>query len=142
MWSDFDDDDGSFDKFFLDIFQGCQRAGQKLYERAKNAHDEHGDIWPIWGTCNGFEMLAYFSNNYHPVLTNCSSHRQTLSLDMTEDAKKSRIIKQMPNATVSALANENVTVNYHQYCVTPETFNRRYLLQIKLMNIIQVKFQL
>ena len=96
-----------------------------MFERAMHAYDEYGDVWPIWGTCNGFEMLAYFSNNYSQVLTDCESHGQTLSLDMTKDAELSMIINQLPNETVAALENENVTVNYHQYCVTPKTFEDR-----------------
>ena len=52
---------------------GYQRAGQILYEKAVRAHQATGEVWPIFGICNGFEMLAHFSNNFTDPLTRCNS---------------------------------------------------------------------
>ena len=101
---------------------GYQRAGQKIYELAREAYDRKGDIYPIWGTCDGFELLAYFSNNFKPVLRPCYSEDRALVLNFTEEAKTTQLISQMPEDIYRILDNENVTANYHQFCLTLDAF--------------------
>ena len=101
---------------------GYQRAGQKIYELAREAYDRKGDIYPIWGTCDGFELLAYFSNNFKPVLRPCYSEDRALVLNFTEEAKTTQLISQMPENIYRILDNENVTANYHQFCLTLDAF--------------------
>ena len=38
-----------------------------------------GDYFPIWGTCNGFELLTVLAAREKSHLTDCSSHDQAIS---------------------------------------------------------------
>jgi len=102
---------------------GFERSALFFYQMALEAFDKRGDIYPIWGTCNGFEILAYFSNQKQKVLTPCKSQDIALSLDFAQGSEKTRIISQMPQKTRDILANEKVTINFHNFCLLPETFN-------------------
>jgi len=101
---------------------GYQRAAQKIYEMALKAYDTEGDAYPIWGTCLGFEQLAYFSNDHNEVLTKCWSQDRALKLNFTEGYKDTRIMSRMPDKIAHILATENVTINFHRKCVSPQTF--------------------
>jgi len=101
---------------------GYQRAAQRIFERAVQAFDSEGDIYPIWGTCLGFELLAYFTNDYREVRTKCWSQNQALHLNFTEGHESTRLMSEMPREIVEILKTENVTINFHRYCVSPETF--------------------
>ena len=90
---------------------------------AKDAFDTKGDVYPIWGTCLGFELLAYLSNDEKEVLTGCQSQDRALSLKFTAEFPESKIGSTMPPRMKDILATENVTVNFHHWCVTPQTFH-------------------
>merc|ERR1712018_695065 len=64
---------------------GYAKAGKILFNKAIDS----GSYWPIWGSCLGFELLAYLSNEEQRNLVDCSSHDQPLALDLTEDYVKS-----------------------------------------------------
>ena len=51
---------------------GFASVGGLFYEWAKEAND-HGDFFPIWGTCNGFELLTVLSSKDISRLTECDS---------------------------------------------------------------------
>ena len=53
--------------------------GQLLYTWAKEANDK-GDLFPIWGTCNGFELLTVLSSGDRSRLTNCDSQDEAVPL--------------------------------------------------------------
>ena len=50
-------------------------ASQTMFQLAMAANDE-GDVFPIWGTCLGFEMLGSITNNLEPYLKSCNSYDQ------------------------------------------------------------------
>jgi len=100
---------------------GYQRAAQKLWELSINAQENSGDYYPIWGTCLGFELIAYFTNDYVDVRTSCWSQNRALSLNFTDGFENTRIMTQMPPVVKDILETENVTINFHRYCVSPET---------------------
>ena len=58
-------------------------ASNFLFDLAKMDNDA-GDIFPVWGTCLGFEMLALMANDNVPNLKRCNSYDQTLPLDLME----------------------------------------------------------
>ena len=51
---------------------GYASVGGLFYQWAKEAND-HGDFFPIWGTCNGFELLTVLSSKDTSRLTECDS---------------------------------------------------------------------
>lgn len=43
--------------------------------------NERGDFFPIWGTCLGFELMAYWANNGQEIRVDCQSNDQVLPLE-------------------------------------------------------------
>ncbi|XP_055630730.1 gamma-glutamyl hydrolase-like isoform X2 [Toxorhynchites rutilus septentrionalis] len=97
--------------------QGYADAGYHIYEEAIKIN-EQGSYFPLWGTCLGFELLTYLAANRSEHRAHCSSNNQGLHLDFKADFKQSRMFGGAPEDVLSILANEPVTSNFHQYCVT------------------------
>lgn len=66
------------------FFLGYALAGKKFFEMSKSAFDSSGDVYPIWGTCLGFEMLAYLGNDDQPNLFACEAYNATNQLIPSE----------------------------------------------------------
>lgn len=88
---------------------------------ALEASENSGDYYPIWGTCLGFELIAQFTYEHDDVRTKCWSQDRALNLNFTQDFNQTRLVGEMPHKVLDILANENVTINFHRYCVAPET---------------------
>jgi len=102
---------------------GYARAGKKLYELALQSWDNLKDPYPIWGTCLGFELLALFTNDDQPNLSACWSQDQPLALNLTGEWDESDIGQAMPKDTVDILETQEVTINFHRWCLTPQNFS-------------------
>jgi gamma-glutamyl hydrolase len=59
---------------------GYAEVGELFYHLAKEANDA-GDSFPIWGTCNGFELLTVLSSKDHSRLTDCDSQDDAVPLN-------------------------------------------------------------
>ena len=64
--------------------------------------NDAGDVFPIWGTCLGFEMLALMANENVPNLKSCSSYDQPLPLDFLEGANESKLFGQVMSSSCQA----------------------------------------
>ncbi|KAF0305914.1 Gamma-glutamyl hydrolase [Amphibalanus amphitrite] len=96
---------------------GYYRAAKVLWDLAAGQPD---DVFPIWGTCLGFELLTYLElDGRH--LADCSSSNQALPLDFTPDGTSSRMFSGASQQLLDIFSTQNVTVNFHKYCVSPET---------------------
>lgn len=62
---------------------GYTNASSHIYEIAKQMNDD-GIYFPLFGTCLGFELLFYASNDNNECRIACSSYCQALSLKFTE----------------------------------------------------------
>jgi len=100
---------------------------------AKTAHymfdlaikaNQAGDVFPLWGTCQGFEMLAILSRGWKHALTNCHSEAQLLPLIPLEGWQESRLFGQAPPEVVNHLTSLPITLNFHTRCLTMENFTR------------------
>ncbi|CAL1686453.1 unnamed protein product [Lasius platythorax] len=103
--------------------QGYADAGAAIYRIAKKIN-ERGEYFPILGICLGFELLTYVAANCVEHRTQCSSKNQPLPLEFTRDFREANLFKQAPLDIVRILDKENVTANYHQFCVTMEDLRR------------------
>jgi gamma-glutamyl hydrolase len=68
---------------------GYATAGWELYKLAKLKNDA-GIYFPVWGTCLGFELLAFLSPNKTETRSACSVERIAISLKM-KPGKATRI---------------------------------------------------
>ena len=69
---------------------GYAEVGELFFDLAKEANDA-GDTFPIWGTCNGFELLTVLSSKGQPRLTDCYSHDQAVPLNFLTGWKDSNV---------------------------------------------------
>lgn len=100
---------------------GYARAAKIFYHLAIEAN-EKGDYFPVWGTCLGFEQLAYLTAQ-RPILVNTNTTSVSLPLNFTNEANSSRMFKDFPDELMEALATEALTENSHKWSVSVETYN-------------------
>uniref|UniRef100_A0A668ABR5 folate gamma-glutamyl hydrolase n=2 Tax=Myripristis murdjan TaxID=586833 RepID=A0A668ABR5_9TELE len=100
---------------------GYQRAATTFYELAIEANKK-GDYFPVWGTCLGFEQLAYLTSGKR-VLSLTDTRGVALPLVFTNETKGSRLFSDFPVELMEALASEPLTENSHKWSVTTETHN-------------------
>jgi len=105
---------------------GYAEVGQLFFELAK-ASAESGDPFPIWGTCNGFELLTVLSSRDISRLTTCNSEDQASPLKMLPKAPDSLVYGQAPPHILRELETERVSINFHHFCLTPTNFTRYHL---------------
>ncbi|XP_025089656.1 LOW QUALITY PROTEIN: uncharacterized protein LOC112561388 [Pomacea canaliculata] len=86
------------------------RTGRILYNLTLKAAAV-GDIFPLWGTCLGFELLNTITAGQN-LLAAVDAENITLPLDLVDDD------------VLSYLTKESVTQNEHQYGMLPEVFNK------------------
>ncbi|KAF5897829.1 gamma-glutamyl hydrolase-like, partial [Clarias magur] len=90
------------------------------FRLALKANDE-GDYFPIWGTCLGFELLTVQVAGKN-LLTNTTANNISMPLNLTAEARSSRMFASFPPELVKALAEEPLTGNFHNYGVTERVF--------------------
>lgn len=70
------------------------RAARRMYARAVDAFD-HGDIFPIWGTCDGFEWLMQIAAEDDNILTSdFDAWNLSIPLNLSSAARESRIFSE------------------------------------------------
>ena len=106
----------------LNYHSGFERAGKKLFGMALKAKED-GDYWPIWGTCLGFELLAFLAMNETHSLTRCSSMQQPLPLNVTSKFSKSKLGRNIPLDVFTTLTTKDSTMNFHNWCLSPKNFS-------------------
>jgi len=102
---------------------GYAEASNLMFDMAKKENDA-GEVFPIWGTCLGFEMLALMANDGQANLKSCLSMDQALPLDLLDGWEDSKLIGQAPGEVVEQLVSLPVTINFHHWCLTMENFTR------------------
>jgi len=102
---------------------GFAEVGQFFFEMAKESTDA-GDPFPIWGTCNGFELLTVLSSRDISRLASCNSEDQASPLHMLPPAPLSKVFGLAPPDVLRELQTERISINFHHFCLTPENFTR------------------
>jgi gamma-glutamyl hydrolase len=100
-------------------------AAQLLVALALDAN-AHGDTFPVWGTCLGFEQLMVYTSG-HPnstvgVLSPVEAEDVFLDLDFFPGALSASLLAAAPPDVVAVLRKGNVTINMHQWGVLNATF--------------------
>jgi len=82
-------------------------------------------FFPIWGTCQGFQMLHVLAAKDSSVITVQGFDSEDISwpLYFTNQALSSRLLGFLPPNLQTIFQTERVTMNFHHDGVTPETFN-------------------
>ncbi|KAG7332015.1 hypothetical protein KOW79_003849 [Hemibagrus wyckioides] len=90
------------------------------FRLALKANDE-GDYFPIWGTCLGFQLLTVLVAGEN-LLSKTMADNISMPLNLTSDARASRMFKSFPPELFRALSEEPLTGNFHHYGVTEQVF--------------------
>ncbi|XP_067083902.1 gamma-glutamyl hydrolase [Osmerus mordax] len=96
------------------------RVAQIFYRLALTANDA-GDVFPIWGTCLGLQLLTYLVTGEN-LLTKTPAENMALPLNLTAEAHSSQMFRSFPREVMTALTHEPLTGNFHNYGVTEKTF--------------------
>lgn len=104
---------------------GYAEAGQILYDIALQKNRK-GDYYPIFGICLGMELMAEIAVGLkkREVREKCLSKKISLPLVFKNDFAESKLFQQAPRQIIKILKTENVTYNYHQFCVTERNFTK------------------
>jgi len=114
------------------------QTAQFIFNLAKEANDK-GDHFPIWGTCMGFQLLSILAAQDHSVLLEYAydSYNYPLALEMTADAKSSRIFGHAPQHVWDALTKQRMTQNLHHDGVLPQTYKSNKNLE-SIFDVISI----
>jgi len=90
----------------------------KILKRVINDKDEFNKILPIWGTCQGFELLHVIVAGSSTVLDQFNAWNVLSSLELNSDANKtSKIYSLFSDQDVLNLKSEPITAEFHHYGV-------------------------
>lgn len=94
-----------------------------IYAEATTAWAK-GETWPLWGTCQGHELIAFIASGYNmsTVTGPFNSENYTIPLDFTAAAPSSTLYGSLPASVYDVFDTEAVTMNNHQLGVTPAGF--------------------
>jgi gamma-glutamyl hydrolase len=119
----------------------CGEFEQKailILKKIIKLYDEKKVRLPLWGTCQGFEMIAAFLSNTVGVLTNFDSWDVKLPVIFKEPKQNSflsgsafsEMYKDFSKGELDALRSENVTAHYHNLGISEDNFNKFNLKKI------------
>ncbi|GBG30438.1 Gamma-glutamyl hydrolase [Hondaea fermentalgiana] len=116
--------DGTHIDGFPSIYKFLQ-ASAKLFNWALEANAK-GTIYPIWGTCLGFEQLAVLASGSNATILSASgifdSENYPAPVTLTANAASSELVGSMPDVLREAMESKNITFNAHGQGVDPEVF--------------------
>lgn len=98
------------------------RTGRILYNLTLQAYDSSREVFPLWGTCLGFELLNTITAGKN-LLQKTDAENITLPLDFAPGFRHSQMFRQVPEDVLTYLKTEPVTQNEHQYGILVEVFN-------------------
>ncbi|XP_076443116.1 gamma-glutamyl hydrolase-like [Babylonia areolata] len=104
------------------------RTGRILYNLTLQAFDGSGEVFPLWGTCLGFELLNTITAGKN-LLQKTDAENITLPLDFAPGFRHSRMMGQIPQDVLNYLTNEPVTQNEHQYGMLVDVFDKTTALR-------------
>ncbi len=101
-------------------------ASQHMFDLARAANDA-GDVFPIWGTCLGFEVSARAISGSVDVLSHFDTENISLPLTFANTAFRSKMLapwsEEERESLMAYLQAENATENYHHLGVSTATYS-------------------
>lgn len=103
---------------------GLGRAAMHFYNNSIKGYDSKRDYFPMWGTCEGFQLLSMLTAR-KDLLTNTDTEDFAFPLFLSKGYQKSRLFgpSAMPEDILHMLTKENVTYNNHHWSLTPMNFS-------------------
>ncbi|KAK3090350.1 hypothetical protein FSP39_011098 [Pinctada imbricata] len=98
------------------------KAAKIIYKLSLEANDK-GDYFPLWGTCQGFELLTALTTGQN-LLASADAENLPLPLDFSKGYRHSRLFADVPKDIHNILSTQNVTPNFHQFTLTPTNYSK------------------
>jgi gamma-glutamyl hydrolase len=108
-----------------------------LYNLATDANDK-GDFFPIWGSCQGNELLCCFAAKTASVLTDYDAWDISYKVNFLDGAFESTLFNKetTPANVIEYLSTLPVTMHYHKLGVHPDDFYKHKIdEQYKLLAV-------
>lgn len=128
-------------------------------------HDEENKMFPIWGTCLGFEVLLMLTRESTINMDSCKASNYATTLDFMfgtldylhiefrtgslfshiADAADSQLLgSSLPLELKNALENEPITANFHDLCMRPEVKHLSFhlTLDVKFVSFESISWQI
>ena len=108
-----------------DLSSPYMQAAGRLYNHSLALH-ANGEVWPLWGTCMGMQVLSILGARDPSVLLSYAydSEDLQLPLNLTAAAATSALLCEgcLPAAVRKTLTTRNATVNLHHDGVPPDAW--------------------
>jgi len=100
------------------------KASKVIWDLALKAHSE-GEVFPIWGTCLGFEQIGILGSesNTSVITKGFDSEDFPAPVSFTRHALSSEIMEGMPERLLHAMESKNITYNSHGQGFDPIMFS-------------------
>lgn len=114
-------------------------AARKLWSWAKEANDK-GDVFPIHGTCLGFQLLHILESNvsFTELLIDTDSVAHASTLEFTADAISSTMYSTMDPVLIKDLQDpaQNIALENHMFGLPPNHYDTWPILKqnFKILN--------
>ncbi|XP_032326069.1 gamma-glutamyl hydrolase [Camelus ferus] len=112
---------------------GYAQVARIFYKLAIQSFDD-GDYFPVWGTCLGFEELAYLISG-ECLLTLTDTVGVKMALNFTAGILHSRMFQNFPANLLLSLAKEPLTANFHKWSLSMKNFTMNEKLK-KFFNVL------
>jgi gamma-glutamyl hydrolase len=107
-------------------------AARKLWTWAKEANDG-GDVFPIHGTCLGFQLLHILESNvsFTELLVDTDSVAHASTLQFTDAAAESTMFGGMTPSLITALGDpsRNISLENHMFGLPPSNYDKWPILK-------------
>lgn len=102
-------------------------ASNIIYQLAINLNAQ-GIHFPIWGTCQGYEVLTYLYTNRSHLTTSVGMEdtpaKVNFLLQYEHLTKESRIFKHLTQSQYTDMTTNKIAIHYHQWCLSMANFTR------------------
>ncbi|XP_072044592.1 gamma-glutamyl hydrolase-like isoform X2 [Amphiura filiformis] len=103
---------------------GLGKAGMFFYQKSIKGYDQSSDYFPLWGTCEGFQLLSMLTAQ-KDLLTNTDTEDKVFPLTLAKDYKDSRLFgsSAMGDDILHILTTKNITYNAHNWALTTKNYS-------------------
>jgi gamma-glutamyl hydrolase len=97
---------------------------QHIFNRITYFNTQQGNPVVLWGTCQGFEMInAAAAGTLSVILPGFEGMDPLMmKVNFTDAASKSRMFGEAPEYVLSAMAQRDTTLNWHNKGITPQEY--------------------
>ena len=110
------------------------KNAKKIWEYMKRQKDEKGIDFPIFGICQGFEIIHYLANEDHKnTLSNLIIYGQSRPMNLKMEAITARqdrgLFDDFPFGLITAMTTQPINYHAHDWVIHMDTYKERQPLR-------------